>query len=401
MLTETFTDPAMAPARTLRPENETMLPHPRNFQGIPGVAITAGDHLHAVWYGGGSGEGPDNFTMLARSRDGGLTWSGIHTVIFHDHPMVRTFDPVVWTAPDGVLWVFYAQAFQWWDGRAGVWAITCCQPDAETMEWSVPRRIADGVMMNKPTVLRDGRWFLPVAGWSHAPCDDPGEPERWVPKEFNHWGSVTPGSKVIVSMDGGVSFQEISSLAVDNVCFDEHMLVEKRDGRLWMLIRGIDGIIESFSRDGGKTWSPPAPSAIPHIDSRFFIRRLFSGRLLLIRHQTPAEREGSDAGGPPAGELPPGSVRAFLTAYLSEDDGETWSGGLLLDERKGVSYPDGDQLADGRIVITYDYKRRHEKIIYLASFSEEDVFAGACLSGGSGLRMVVNQGPTETAGKMD
>ena len=29
-----------------------------------------------------------------------------------------------------------------------------------------------------------------------------------------------------------------------------------------------------------------------------------------------------------------------MTAYLSGDDGKTWGGGLLLDERERVTYPD-------------------------------------------------------------
>ncbi len=40
-----------------------------------------------------------------------------------------------------------------------------------------------------------------------------------------------------------------------------------------------------------------------------------------------------------------GKNRSHLTAWLSEDDGKTWRGGLMLDERATVSYPDGFQAA--------------------------------------------------------
>ena len=40
-----------------------------------------------------------------------------------------------------------------------------------------------------------------------------------------------------------------------------------------------------------------------------------------------------------------------LTAWLSEDEGATWQGGLMLDERKGISYPDGFQAPDGTVVL--------------------------------------------------
>jgi hypothetical protein len=35
-----------------------------------------------------------------------------------------------------------------------------------------------------------------------------------------------------------------------------------------------------------------------------------------------------------------------MTAFVSDDDGATWNGGLLLDERES-SYPDGIQAEDG------------------------------------------------------
>lgn len=43
------------------------------------------------------------------------------------------------------------------------------------------------------------------------------------------------------------------------------------------------------------------------------------------------------------GPLDTRTSRSHLTAYLSKDDGTTWTGGLMLDERRGVSYPDGQQ----------------------------------------------------------
>jgi hypothetical protein len=65
--------------------------------------------------------------------------------------------------------------------------------------------------------------------------------------------------------------------------FDEHMFVELKDGRLWMLARTNYGIAESFSADQGRTWSEPQASKIGHTSARFHLRRLASGRLLLVR----------------------------------------------------------------------------------------------------------------------
>ena len=80
-----------------------------------------------------------------------------------------------------------------------------------------------------------------------------------------------------------------------------------------------------------------------------------------------------------------------MTAYLSEDDGETWLGGLVLDERDNVSYPDGGQADDGTIFAVYDFERYGAREIYVARFTEEDVKAGKIVSENGALKLLVNK----------
>ena len=105
-----------------------------------------------------------------------------------------------------------------------------------------------------------------------------------------------------------------------------------------------------------------------------FKQRLDSGKLLLVKH----------------GPLNEATGRSHLTAFLSADDGRKWSGGLLLDERTGVSYPDGQQTPDGLIRIIYDFSRTEKRNILMAEFCEEDVAAGKDVSGAVQLRRVVS-----------
>ena len=65
-----------------------------------------------------------------------------------------------------------------------------------------------------------------------------------------------------------------------------------------------------------------------------------------------------------------------MTAWISADDGKTFQGSLLIDERDEVSYPDGFQLPDGRIFVAYDRERYKAREILIASFTEEEVLAG-------------------------
>ena len=142
-----------------------------------------------------------------------------------------------------------------------------------------------------------------------------------------------------------------------------------------MLARIRYGMGQSTSHDGGRTWSPIEPAPIKHTESRFFIRKLQSGNLLLVKHGPIDER----------------THRELLTAYVSTDDGDTWSEGLMLDERYHLSYPDGTQASDGKIYVVYDHGRypgTHREIL-MAVFTEADALAGKP-SANTQLKVVVN-----------
>jgi predicted neuraminidase len=145
-------------------------PSTRAWQGIPTIERTPHGRLWAAWYSGGDGEGPDSYVLLVTSGDDGKSWSMPKVVI--DPPGgVRAFDPCLWHDPDGRLWLFWAQSLGLFDGRAGVWAITAEDSEAETALWSPPRRLCNGVMLNKPTVLSTGDWCLPAALWQWPPIE--------------------------------------------------------------------------------------------------------------------------------------------------------------------------------------------------------------------------------------
>ncbi len=355
---ESASAPASASVRApvLPPLNTTPGPEyadsVRMFQGIPAIERAPNGRLWAAWYGGGVTEDKHNYILLSTSGDDGKTWQ-IALVLDPDRDgPVRAFDPCLWHDPEGRLWLFWAQRP---DNRpADCLAIITTDSGNAAATWSTPRRVFEGIMMNKPTVAADGRWLMPAAVWQ---LDD--------------------SARVMASADKGETFTRIGVAGVpekkDRNC-DEHMLVQRKDGSLWMLVRTRYGIGESTSNDGGKTWTAVAPSTIPNATSRFFIRRLASGNLLLVRHNPPGKNK----------------TRSHLTAYLSDDDGRTWKGGLLLDERNGVSYPDGVQTAGGFVYVIYDFSRTKEKEILMAAFREDDVLQGKLASPDGRLRVSVN-----------
>ena len=329
----------------------------RRFQGIPSLAVASNGRIWATWYAGKTpDEDHNNYVVIATSGDHGATWEELRIVDPDGDGPVRAFDPELWIDPSGRLWSFWAQSVGHDGTVAGVWAITNDEPDLENAGWSSPRRLTDGVMMCKPIVLSSGEWILPASTW----------------RETDN------SAKVVVSADQGKTWGLRGACHVpkDLRSFDEHMVVEKSDGTLWMLVRTSQGIGESLSTDNGLTWSALSASSIQHPCSRFFIRRLGSGNLLLVKHGPMREKTG----------------RSHLTAYASTDDGKSWSKGLLLDERENISYPDGQQGKDGTIYIIYDRSRTGDREILMCRFTEDDVFKG-CPGGSGGLpRLVVSRG---------
>src|SRR4029077_18565569 len=92
------------------------------------------------------------------------------------------------------------------------------------------------------------------------------------------------GANVFVSNDRGATWERRGSVRFPNPEWHEHMVVERKDGSLWMLARTTKGLMQSTSQDGGRAWAEPPVPAIQHPAARFHIRRLMSGRLLLVKH---------------------------------------------------------------------------------------------------------------------
>src|SRR5699024_11711898 len=154
----------MTPARILQEPNEKKYQDTyRKWQGIPSVERTPGGRLYANWYTGMETETGGNFVVVSTSDDNGDHWKSVEFVVEHDDPAVRCYDPCLWTDPLGRLWLTWNQSRDVFDGRVGVWAAISTNPDDETPAWSEPRRLANGIMMNKPIVTRGGDWLFAVA----------------------------------------------------------------------------------------------------------------------------------------------------------------------------------------------------------------------------------------------
>lgn len=346
-------------------------PH-RVWQGVAGIEHTKGGKTFVAFYSGNIKETYGNYILLV--RDDGKFNFGEPIAVIEKPGKFRCFDPVLWIDPLGRMWFV-------WSVMPGeeVWGMICDDPDADELVFGERFYIGRGVMMNKPTVLSSGEWLFPIALWTFDKAADL--------REGGIKEDDIPASYVYRSVDNGKTFKNIGGAQTPRRDFDEHMILERNDRSLMMLVRTKYGIAASYSFDKGKTWTEGVDSGLGGPNSRFCILRLSSGRVLLINHHN-------------------FTGRTNLTLFLSEDDGKSYPYSMTLDERY-CSYPDATEGDDGFIYIVYDRERggnlksleevyKYAREITVAKVTEADIINGSICSEGSKLKV-----PASKLGKLD
>lgn len=148
------------------------------------------------------------------------------------------------------------------------------------------------------------------------------------------------------SMDRGMNWMPFGGkIEMDEKVKDGRnypQLLQLRDGSLAMLTsaHGYNWRYRSISRDFGQSWSAPEPFFLcPWTPSALAV--LPSGKWLLVKNGRIDQN---------LYYVPDG-----LYAYLSDDEGATWYGGMRVDSRTDVTNPEIDVPGNGSILITYSY----------------------------------------------
>ncbi len=334
----------------------------RLWQGIPSIEITEGGTLYYSFFSGSTGEYVGNFSALLRSDDDGKTWSEPVLVAFEEGQM-RCFDPCVWRSPTGRLWFYWAQREMVTPERkVFTYASYTDNPDDKDPVWSEPIMLGPGVMINKPLIKGDGEILFCISSWAL-------NTERII--------------SVYSSSDNGDTMKKIGEAKCPSMIFGEQVIVERADLSLAMYFRTRFGIGIVYSYDGGRSWSAEQNSDLKGPGGRFFLGRLKNGKLLLVNHHDFNDRNN-------------------IKAMLSEDDGKTWYGYLMIDERQDVSYANVAEGADGKIYIAYDRKRgsscksleqvlKIERELLMAVVTEQDIASGKLVNEESRLKVIVNK----------
>ena len=328
----------------------------RLFQGVPTIVKTKNGRLYDTWVSGGTGEPQQgNYGIIAKSDDDCKTWIDPCFIIEHANDKdVRIGYMLLWIDPIDRMWIIWNQTntTDYWTEDMSVYAVIVDNPDddLDKMVFSKPKRLFNGIVDNKPTVLSNGEWmFLSEDTVNKSKC------------------------YVYTTTDCGKSFNLKSTLisSAKDKWFFEPFVIELGKNHLWLLSRievGNEGGIEqAFSYDNGKTWSEfekDLPSPLHGPGARFCLKRLKSGNILFINHDIKIILE-------------PGAsnrhARTKITAFLSVDNGKSWKYNFLIDGREDISYPDAEEDNEGNLYVTYDRGRAREKEILIVKFTEYDI----------------------------
>lgn len=143
----------------------------------------------------------------------------------------------------------------------------------------------------------------------------------------------------------------------------EATLAQLNDGRLWLLMRTNWGQFwEAYSKNEGLNWSSIRASNIDASSAPGLLRRLKSGRLVLVWNRK--YPEGKDSypligGDNQFSEVPVSNHREELSMMFSDDDGKRWTKPVVIAHvrpemqgAKEVSYPYIFEAGPGELWIT-------------------------------------------------
>lgn len=283
----------------------------------------------AAWFGGTAERNPDVGIWVSRLENGKWTPS-VEVVNGVQNESLRypTWNPVLFQIPNGELMLFYKvgpSPSTWWG------MLVKSKDNGKT--WGKPEKLPNeniGPVKNKPVLLSNGTLLCPSSTEGK---------EGW----RVHFESTTDFGKTwqrTAPINDGKTINAI-----------QPSVLTYKDGSLQVLCRSRNrAIVESWSKDNGKTWSPMAPTSLPNNNSGTDAITLKDGRQLLVyNHVLPPE--GSDKGD-----------RTPLNVAVSKD-GKTWFAALILEDSKisQYSYPAVMQASDGLVHIVYTWRRERIK----------------------------------------
>ena len=314
----------------------------RKWHGLASVASVDGEKTFASWTTGDTLEGrPENYAVIAYSDDNGKTWTEFAYVNSEEANDVNkttvVCDTQLWLDhKTNTLHCFYiaSSTLSSFEKSSAVWTFTISNVNEDFSKWefSSHRYLFPGLLRNNILVLSDGTWLA--------------SPNDYMDERF---------TVVYASTDKGKTWNLRGRAYIPRAYnYDETNMVELKDGSIWLTVRNSTGNpLQSFSLDGGYTWTLSTLTDYYTGVTRFNFIRLSSGAILRISNAA--------------------SGRTMMCAYLSYDDGITWPYSVTLCEEYST-YPDVDLVTVNgveQIHIVFDRDRYGLGRVYHTVITEE------------------------------
>lgn len=290
------------------------------------IAETAQGTLITAWFGGTYEKHPDVGIWVSRYEN--KAWSKpveVANGVQNDQLRYPTWNPVLFQLKDGPLALFFKvgpSPDNWWG------EVVYSTDDGRT--WHDRQKLPNqgiGPVKNKPIQLADGTLFCPSSDETGGPWTVHVELSKDAGKTWTKIGPLNDGKKVRAIQPTVI---ELGGDKLGMLCRDGHA-----DGK----------ILQTWSSDAGKTWSPLEESVLPNPNSGIDAVTLKNGKHLLIYNHTIR-----------SGPSPKG--REHLGVAVSED-AKSWKAALTLEQSKGeYSYPAVIQSRDGLVHILYTWNRK-------------------------------------------
>jgi predicted neuraminidase len=285
--------------------------------------------LLGAWFAGTREGAPDVGIWTSRETNG--VWSEpkeVATGVQADGTRHPCWNPVLFETTPGVLTLFYKvgpDPRRWW-------GMTRTSNDAGRT-WSDAQRLPDGILgpiKNKPVRLEDGTLISPTS------TESPEQPSKWR-VQFER------------SSDNGKTWTvaQLPPPAGTPIDAIQPSILIHGPGRLQAVGRTrSERVFDTWSTDGGKTWSPMTLTVLPNPSAGTDAVTLADGRHLIVYNHTP-------------------KGRTPLNVAVSRD-GKLWEAALVLENEPGeYSYPAVIQTPDGLVHVTYTWKRLRIKHVVI------------------------------------
>jgi len=290
--------------------------------------------LVASWFGGTEEKNPD--VGIWSSYHDGDGWSSPKEWadgVQHANLRYPTWNPVLFQPPgDSPLMLFFKvgpDPRHWWGEVMVSYDAGRSFRDRRRLPESI-----DGPVRSKPLLLSGGNLLCPSS-------TEHGNDWRIHFETLNNFDQPESGDSWTRTEQDEQSFQVI-----------QPSFLQHADGTIQALCRSKhEKIVQTFSKDQGKTWSPLERTELPNNNSGVEALTLQDGRHLLLYNHMGGGRRSEGWG-----------KRNILHLAISED-GQRWKAAAIVEQADTgeFSYPSMIQTRDGLVHMTYTWNRKRVK----------------------------------------